>query len=276
MTENPEVKDGYTPIANELMEAFSRLSLTQYEFRVLIVVLRKTYGWSKKEDCLSLSQISEISGIKKPHVSRALTLLRQRNIVTPRGNKIGLNKYWSQWKELPNGVTNHSALPNGVTGVTPRGNKSLPNGAPQKKENNITKTILRPAPRTAKKKIPKQEHLVPLLIFTLLLKKRFDSPAEIGAWIARHARASKSLLAYSGEKIARACTYAIADSKANGYDVALETVLKKCTVIETKKLHPDTEARAMDALRRAEADDGTLFSSSSPLLNGTPQGSASL
>jgi phage replication O-like protein O len=146
MGENPQLEDGHTRIANELLEALSRQRLTVSEWRVLMVVLRKTYGWSKKDDWIPLSQIKEVCGMDKPHISRSLRLLAMRNIVTPRGNKIGINKFWSQWKKLPHGVTNHSVTPQG-NGVTPRGNKSLPHGAPQKKR----KQLLQKQPSSTKK-----------------------------------------------------------------------------------------------------------------------------
>lgn len=115
--------DNFTRLSNDILEALSRTHLTPYEWRVLMCVFRKTYGFQKKDDWIAPKQITEMTGIHKAHVSRSLRLLAQRNMVTKRGNNIGFNKHLSQWKQLPNGVTNHAV-------VTPSGNK-LPNGAPE-------------------------------------------------------------------------------------------------------------------------------------------------
>jgi len=144
---NPQIENGHTKIANELAEALSKVNLSPYESRVLWAVLRKTYGWNKKVDKIPLSQIVELTGIPKSHVSRAMKSLVSRSIVTSTGNKrIGLNKNHDQW--LPVQVTNKAnhepivtsrgnknetqKLPAEAPKVTSRGTKKLPAEAPQK------------------------------------------------------------------------------------------------------------------------------------------------
>lgn len=105
MNESPQKENGYVGIANELVEALARTNLSPYESRFLWCVFRKTYGWNKKEDWISISQIVEITGMHKAHISRAKSKLLARKIVTQTGNKIGLNKSYSQWRELPKQVT---------------------------------------------------------------------------------------------------------------------------------------------------------------------------
>ncbi len=148
MEVSPQRENGHIDIANEIAEALARTNLTAYEHRVLWCIFRKTYGWQKKEDWIALSQIVEMTGMHKAHVSRSKKLLLIRNMVTQRGNQLGFNKLWQQWKELPNGVTNHSKvtqrgnpeekLPNGVmTPPAPLGKTPPPNGADTK--DNVTK-----------------------------------------------------------------------------------------------------------------------------------------
>lgn len=151
MNGNPQKEDGFTPIANEIVEALARVNLTAHEWRVLWCVLRKTYGYNKKEDWLSGTQLCAMTGLHKAHVSRAKKLLAVRNMVTPRGNKIGFNKFYSTWSELPHGVNDHSGkkvTPRGTL-VTPRGNSELPHGADTK--DNITKDTIQKTPSSTKK-----------------------------------------------------------------------------------------------------------------------------
>ena len=106
--------------------------------RIVWAIFIKTYGFNKKEDWIANSQFVELTGIKKSHVSRTISELLRMNIVTKRGNKIAFQKDRKLWKELPNGVTNHSKVTKRGTTVTKRGQK-LPNGGHTK--DNIQKTL---------------------------------------------------------------------------------------------------------------------------------------
>ncbi len=149
---NPQVENGHTKIANELVEAFCRINLSPYESRVLWSIIRKTYGYQKKMDKLPQSQISELTGIPKTHVSRAVKSLSLRLIVTSTGTKrIGVNKNYEQWlPALVTSVAKHEQkLPAEVCEkvtsrgqeVTSTGIKKLPAEAPQKKERKTSKEI---------------------------------------------------------------------------------------------------------------------------------------
>ncbi len=124
---NPQKEDGYTPIANEILEQLARVSMPNSEFRVLMVLFRKTYGWNKKEDEISLSQFSSSSGLHRSHVCRALMGLIKKNIVTKVGNgyitKYKIQKDFDKWNSLPYRV---KVLPTQDKTVTHSGNKVLP------------------------------------------------------------------------------------------------------------------------------------------------------
>jgi phage replication O-like protein O len=131
---SPQKENGYTPISNELFEAFYYCKLTEYERICVMHIWRKTYGWSKLEDWIANSQFSEETGIPKPHVTRTLKALREKNIVTSSGNKTRVEKDYSKWK------VEWRKLPHQVTPVTSPGNKSLPDQVPTKtKKANIQK-----------------------------------------------------------------------------------------------------------------------------------------
>ena len=96
---NPQLEDGYTRVANELLEAIARIKLCAYETKVLIFIIRKTYGWNKKTDWIALSQIAENTNILKPNVSRTLRSLKQRNIIIRDNHRqVGLQKDYEKWK----------------------------------------------------------------------------------------------------------------------------------------------------------------------------------
>lgn len=139
--ETPQLENGYTRIANELYEAIIKQPFNGYESRVLHAIIRKTYGYGKKSDYIAFSQISELTGIAKTHISRTITALTQYKVVTKLGNSIGVNKDASQWAvtKLGNSKKALNVLPKLVMPVTKLGIKKLPKSALQKKKENITK-----------------------------------------------------------------------------------------------------------------------------------------
>jgi phage replication O-like protein O len=85
-------------IANEVLEALPRLQLNGYEWRVLLFIIRKTYGWHKKSDLIPLSQISAGTGLSRQNSWRALRSLTSKLIVVKLDyNRIGFNKNYAQW-----------------------------------------------------------------------------------------------------------------------------------------------------------------------------------
>lgn len=95
---NPQKENGYTAIANELFERVIQLPIPASELRTLLFVLRKTYGFQKKQDRISLTQFEEGTGLSRPTVVTALKNLRARKIlVTACLPLISLNKDWESW-----------------------------------------------------------------------------------------------------------------------------------------------------------------------------------
>jgi phage replication O-like protein O len=78
---NPQVEEGHIDLANEIVEALAKTRLSGEEVQCLWVILRKTYGWHKKEDRISLSQFSKMTGIKRQNVFRALKKLSSKKII---------------------------------------------------------------------------------------------------------------------------------------------------------------------------------------------------
>lgn len=144
----------FTPVPNGMLEALTRTHLTQYEMRVLLAILRKTIGFHKAGDWIANRQFEAMTGIAKPHVCRSLRTLIERRIITKRGNNIGLNVIWSQWRGVPDQAP-HPELPRQVTAVAPAGNRTVPNQAPTKeKKETITKERFQT--RKAKQREPRQ------------------------------------------------------------------------------------------------------------------------
>lgn len=103
---SPQVENGHTDISNELIEALARIRISGEEMQILWVVFRKTYGWHKKEDQISLSQFALMTGLKRPTVSRGLGKLLSKKILhiikndTTHINKYRINKDFDIWTPI--------------------------------------------------------------------------------------------------------------------------------------------------------------------------------
>lgn len=93
---SPQKENGYTPISNELIEKLAgAAALSARELRVLLVIMRKTWGWKKKKDRISLGQVATLTGIGRQHISTIVASLVKRGYLLrdiPVGGK-GIRTY---------------------------------------------------------------------------------------------------------------------------------------------------------------------------------------
>ncbi len=92
-----ELDDGYTRLANMLLEEYAGADLTKRQFKVLLAVLRLTYGWNKPMDRIANSQIAQIARLPEKRVSEARVQLVGMNLLTQVGRSIGPNKNTDEW-----------------------------------------------------------------------------------------------------------------------------------------------------------------------------------
>ena len=100
---NPQ-PDQFTRISNELMEAIPMFKLNGTQLRILLVVLRYTYGFQRKSHELSLSFISNSTGAHKQQIKRELDILIQTKVLIEkseptfnRSRVIEFNKNYDEW-----------------------------------------------------------------------------------------------------------------------------------------------------------------------------------
>jgi phage replication O-like protein O len=97
----PQTENGFTMIANELLEAILGGGFSHREQSVIFAIIRKTYGYAKKEDDMSASQIGAVCGVARQHVTSTLNALAERNVISKRvgrfGMIIGVQKDHRKW-----------------------------------------------------------------------------------------------------------------------------------------------------------------------------------
>ena len=147
MSDTPQLENGYTKIANEILDALIKYRIPGEQVQVLLYILRKTYGFNKTNDRISNSQFVSATGMKKGNVSRAVKNLVSKNIVIKSDNKYiptyRFNKNYKTWKVL----SILQPVINITTSVIKTDNKLLSKVMDTKEsKDNIQKTIKVQAP----------------------------------------------------------------------------------------------------------------------------------
>ena len=102
---NPQKENGYTTIANELVEVLSKSNFSGTQLRIVLFLMRYTYGFNRKTAKLSNKFISEGTGIHSISVSREVKNLVEQNVLIeaekPTFNSarvLGVNKNYDSWR----------------------------------------------------------------------------------------------------------------------------------------------------------------------------------
>lgn len=125
---------GYTRMPNDILDAMP--ALTGAELRMLLAVARKTLGWGKDSDEISLSQFQKLTGLSRPKVNATLQALLARGWVEKIGEgKRGIGRYRlvnlvNQFTEL----TSKASLPDLVNSVNQTSPGLVNSVNPQKKD----------------------------------------------------------------------------------------------------------------------------------------------
>jgi phage replication O-like protein O len=103
---SPQKENGYTQVANEILDALARIELPSTQLRMVLAIMRKTYGYHKSEDGISLAQFVEMLGMSRRAIIYNLQDLEAKGIVLVRRSRDGVknnvniikfNKNYDTW-----------------------------------------------------------------------------------------------------------------------------------------------------------------------------------
>jgi phage replication O-like protein O len=99
---SPQKENGYTPIANEILEQIAKIKLSPTQYRIIFVIWRYTYGFNRKAHDLSLGFLNKATGCEKRHLQRELKELEEMNIIKQnikngRSRAVSFNKHYDKW-----------------------------------------------------------------------------------------------------------------------------------------------------------------------------------
>jgi phage replication O-like protein O len=105
---NPQREDGNRQINTEILLQIIKLELTAAEMKIIFAIIHKTWGFNKKSDTISVSQLMEITGLVKRTVNYCLKDLKSSKIIhfqpskrVHRGSPLNeylFNKHYDTWK----------------------------------------------------------------------------------------------------------------------------------------------------------------------------------
>lgn len=136
---NPQTENGFVRIATAIMDRLCKMRIPGEARQVLDFVIRKTWGFNKKSDIISVSQFVEGTGLSRQHVYRARLKLEKMNLIRTQKGSTGMVSYsfqkdYDQWKGEPKKV--HE--PKKVRGGTKEGSNRNPIGDSQYTIDTIT------------------------------------------------------------------------------------------------------------------------------------------
>lgn len=100
---NPQKENGYTGIANEILEYIMKQNLNGTQFRIVLAVWRLTYGYQRTVNEMSINFLVTLIEANRRQVVRELNTLIARNIITivetgkRKTRKISFNKRYDEW-----------------------------------------------------------------------------------------------------------------------------------------------------------------------------------
>lgn len=132
---SPQKENGYTAIANELLERLIQIPLLGAELAICLYIIRKTYGYQKTQDKISLSQFMSGTARSKNTILKALRALQVVHLVelVKKGDRVNSNT-WRFIKDFDAWVVQGSGSTKGRRKVVHRSGTKVVQGGEHTKE----------------------------------------------------------------------------------------------------------------------------------------------
>lgn len=143
---SPQLEDGYIRIANELFRAVIGAGFSKRELLIVLAIMDKTYGYGKKTDDITMTQLADITQLNRPHVSATVHALAEKKVLLIRDGKygkvLGISKNYKKWNleaRTETGQYQNGTRTKTVRGVSQNGTESVPKRYKQRTETGHTK-----------------------------------------------------------------------------------------------------------------------------------------
>ena len=109
--EIPQLENGYTRIANSLLENLVIYKFNGSQYSIILEIIRCTYGYQKKSHSIALTFLQKATGLSKRAIQKELDILISQNVLIEyatasfkKPRELGINKNFLEWgmcKRIP-------------------------------------------------------------------------------------------------------------------------------------------------------------------------------
>ena len=119
---SPDPENGHIDIPHELAEELMKVNITPYQYRVLWLIWRKTYGWHIDSAYISLTKFEEYTKLDRRNIARALKKLEKLNMIKvirqKARNYYGFNLDYEKWNQKKASVIKDTSVTIDTTSVS--------------------------------------------------------------------------------------------------------------------------------------------------------------
>ncbi|MBH0034594.1 replication protein [Pseudoalteromonas sp. NZS71_1] len=97
-----DIEQGYDRLAQKLTDTLANppVKLSAREYQIVFAVISKTYRWQKKNDWMTNTQISSLTGIDSTNIGKIIKGLIAKKVLFRDGKNTGINPVVSDWQEI--------------------------------------------------------------------------------------------------------------------------------------------------------------------------------
>ncbi|MCP4588367.1 MULTISPECIES: replication protein [unclassified Pseudoalteromonas] len=97
-----DIEQGYDRLAQKLTDTLANppVKLSAREYQIVFAVISKTYRWQKKNDWMTNTQISNLTGIDSTNIGKIIKGLIAKKVLFRDGKNTGINPVVSEWQEI--------------------------------------------------------------------------------------------------------------------------------------------------------------------------------
>lgn len=106
---SPQRENGNRQIASDVFRALMKAELSGSEFRIVLAIIDKTWGFNKESDSIAVSQLMEMTGLAVRTVRESIKILKEKRILVYSTSNIRVhhgapineflfNKHYDTWR----------------------------------------------------------------------------------------------------------------------------------------------------------------------------------
>ena len=175
----PRMSDGFVAIPNGIIDSLFMADLTGNQFKLAVALARKTFGFGKTADDITIAQLARQAGIRRSEASPAFDALVSKRIITASK---GTHGYLTSFNEVSFWDIEPSEIPTPVVNADGRSSEIPTHNIQPQQTTDIPPVV--PPQRKARRKGAK----VTLATFITACKERGERFVEEGDVVTTWAR----------------------------------------------------------------------------------------